>query len=70
VSVRLRAEQCDRVGQKNTPTRSLEIVKDTLIGTIAYGGQLVAIGTMGYKHESMAGRQAHHGNAFQDPGQS
>jgi acetoacetate decarboxylase len=33
----------------------LEIVKDTLTGTLAYGGQLVAMGTMGYKHESMAG---------------
>src|SRR5262252_2246064 len=33
----------------------LEIVKDTLTGTLSYGGQLVAMGTMGYKHESMAG---------------
>src|SRR5262249_29263776 len=33
----------------------LEIVKDTLTGTLTYGGQLVAMGTMGYKHESMAG---------------
>jgi acetoacetate decarboxylase len=39
----------------------LEIVKDTLTGTLEYGGQLVAMGTMGtmgtmgYKHESMAG---------------
>jgi acetoacetate decarboxylase len=33
----------------------LEIVKDTLTGTLAYGGQLVAMGTMGYKHENMAG---------------
>jgi acetoacetate decarboxylase len=33
----------------------LEIVKDTLTGTLAYAGQPVAIGTMGYKHESMAG---------------
>src|ERR1041384_7736584 len=33
----------------------LEIVKDTLTGTLAYAGQLVAMGTMGYKHESMAG---------------
>jgi acetoacetate decarboxylase len=31
----------------------LEIVKDTLTGTLEYAGQLVA--TMGYKHESMAG---------------
>jgi acetoacetate decarboxylase len=33
----------------------LEIVKDTLTGTLSYAGQLVAMGTMGYKHESMAG---------------
>jgi acetoacetate decarboxylase len=36
----------------------LEIVKDTLTGTLEYGGQLVAMGTMGYKHESMAGNGA------------
>src|SRR5947208_1930569 len=33
----------------------MEIVKDTLTGTLEYAGQLVAMGTMGYKHESMAG---------------
>jgi acetoacetate decarboxylase len=33
----------------------LEIVKDTLTGTLAYASQPVAVGTMGYKHESMAG---------------
>ncbi len=33
----------------------LEVVKDTLTGTLSYSGQLVAMGTMGYKHESMAG---------------
>ncbi|CCJ05705.1 acetoacetate decarboxylase [Methylocystis sp. SC2] len=33
----------------------LEIVKDTLTGTLEYAGQIVALGTMGYKHESMAG---------------
>src|SRR6478609_5252344 len=33
----------------------LEIVKDTLTGTLEYAGQLVAVGTMGYKNESMAG---------------
>ena len=33
----------------------LEIVKDTLTGTLEYAGQLVAMGTMGYKHEAMAG---------------
>jgi acetoacetate decarboxylase len=32
----------------------LEIVKDTLTGTLEYAGQQVAMGTMGYKHESMA----------------
>jgi acetoacetate decarboxylase len=33
----------------------LEVVKDTLTGTLSYSGQLVAMGTMGYKHLSMAG---------------
>ncbi|MGE0023193.1 MAG: acetoacetate decarboxylase [Hyphomicrobium sp.] len=33
----------------------LEVVKDTLTGTLEYAGQPVAIGTMGYKHESMSG---------------
>ena len=33
----------------------MEVVKDTLTGTLSYSGQLVAMGTMGYKHESMAG---------------
>jgi len=33
----------------------LETVKDTLTGTLEYAGQLVAMGTMGYKHEAMAG---------------
>jgi acetoacetate decarboxylase len=32
----------------------LEIVKDTLTGTLSYSNQLVAMGTMGYKHESNA----------------
>lgn len=32
----------------------LELVKDTLTGTLEYAGQNVAIGTMGYKHESLA----------------
>jgi acetoacetate decarboxylase len=32
----------------------LEIVKDTLTGTLHYTGQLVAMGTMAYKHASMA----------------
>lgn len=33
----------------------LEVVKDTLTGTLEYAGQQVAVGTMGYKHETMAG---------------
>ena len=33
----------------------LEVVKDTLTGTLEYASQLVAMGTMGYKHEAMAG---------------
>jgi acetoacetate decarboxylase len=33
----------------------LEIVHDTLTGTLAYAGQVVATGTMGYKHHSMTG---------------
>jgi len=32
----------------------LEIVKDTLTGTLSYAGQQVAMGTMGYKHEVFA----------------
>jgi acetoacetate decarboxylase len=30
----------------------LEIVHDTLTGTLAYAGQVVAVGTMAYKHEA------------------
>ena len=33
----------------------LEIAKDTLTGTLRYAGELVAMGTMTYKHEAMAG---------------
>ncbi len=33
---------------------SLEIIHDTLTGTLSYAGQQVAIGTMGYKHENLA----------------
>jgi acetoacetate decarboxylase len=33
----------------------LELVKDTLTGTLTYAGQLVAMGTMTYKHEGQAG---------------
>src|SRR6201999_1948816 len=32
----------------------MEVVKDTLTGSLEYAGQLVAMGTMGYKHESAA----------------
>ena len=32
----------------------LEVVKDTLTGTLEYAGQQVAIGTMGYKHGAMS----------------
>jgi acetoacetate decarboxylase len=32
----------------------LEVIKDTLTGTLHYAGQLVVQGTMGYKHASMA----------------
>lgn len=42
----------------------LEVVKDTLTGTLEYGGQFVAMGTMGYKHESMAGNGAATANAL------
>jgi len=33
----------------------LELVKDTLTGTLTYAGQLVAMGTMAYKHAGQAG---------------
>ncbi len=33
----------------------LEVIKDTLVGTLEYSGQMIAMGTMGYKHESSAG---------------
>jgi acetoacetate decarboxylase len=32
----------------------LEVASDTLTGTLTYAGQLVAMGTMGYKHEIFA----------------
>ena len=49
----------------------LEIVKDTLTGTLEYAGQLVAMGTMGYKHEAMAGNgERTTRDAVQDPDQS
>jgi acetoacetate decarboxylase len=33
----------------------MEIIHDTLTGTLTYAGQLVAMGSMGYKHHSMSG---------------
>jgi len=33
----------------------VEVVHDTLTGTLTYAGQLVAMGTMGYKHHAMTG---------------
>lgn len=32
----------------------LEVVEDTLTGTLVYAGQMVAMGTMGYKHFSLS----------------
>jgi acetoacetate decarboxylase len=32
----------------------LEVATDTLTGTLHYAGQMVAMGTMAYKHESLA----------------
>ena len=32
----------------------MKVASDTLTGTLHYSGQLVAMGTMGYKHESLA----------------
>ena len=36
----------------------LEVATDTLTGTLNYAGELVALGTMSYKHERMAGDAA------------
>jgi len=33
----------------------LEVVEDTLTGTLSYAGQKVAVGTMGYKHRDLSG---------------
>ena len=33
---------------------TLEVATDTLTGTLTYAGELVAMGTMSYKHESLA----------------
>ncbi len=49
----------------------LEVVKDTLTGTLEYAGQLVAMGTMGYKHEAMAGNgEITRATLSKDPDQS
>ena len=37
----------------------LEVVKDTLTGTLEYAGERVAMGTMAYKHETMTGSHDH-----------
>lgn len=47
----------------------LEIIKDTLTGTLHYADELVAMGTMGYKQESMAGDGTGTKDALQDAGQ-
>lgn len=33
----------------------LEVVEDTLTGTLVYAGEKVALGTMGYKHQDLSG---------------
>ncbi len=38
----------------------LGIAHDTLTGTLEYAGQLVAMGTMGYKHENITYDLSHH----------
>jgi len=42
---------------KKNADPKLEVVKDTLTGTLSYCGQSVAIGTMGYKHENSGDEQ-------------
>jgi acetoacetate decarboxylase len=37
----------------------MDVVKDTLTGTLEYAGQQVAVGTMAYKHEAMTGSHDH-----------
>ena len=39
---------------KKYASPKLEVAVDTLTGTLHYSGQLVAMGTMAYKHESLA----------------
>jgi acetoacetate decarboxylase len=38
----------------------LEVVSDTLTGTLEYAGQLVAMGTMGYKHKNLISQNNGH----------
>lgn len=38
----------------------LEVVKETLVGTLRYSDELVAMGTMGYKDENMLHKTAEH----------
>lgn len=38
----------------------LEVVRDTLTGTLHYAGQLVAMGTMNYKHENLLHKLPNH----------
>ena len=39
---------------------SLKVVHDTLIGSLDYAGQRVALGTMGYKHENLISGNSKH----------
>jgi len=39
---------------KKSAEPKLEVVKDTLTGTLDYAGQRVAMGTMAYKHENLS----------------
>lgn len=38
---------------------TLKVVADTLTGKLEYAGERVALGTMGYKHEDLIGRDHH-----------
>ncbi len=38
---------------------TLELVHDTFTGTLHYAGQLVSLGTMGYKHENLIHKNTH-----------
>lgn len=43
---------------------AVELIQDTLTGTLHYAGQLVALGTMAYKYESHANDQGETGKAL------